>query len=119
MFWIRSGLHSISISDWLTAAPAVMADPPAALEDARQAMLDALGPAGARKRPSLSLRIRTAQSATALWDVRSELMTIASQLHGESEGRKRLAHVTGLFESLLPAASGGRKRKAALAGARH
>ena len=23
MFWIRSGLHSISISDWLTAGPAV------------------------------------------------------------------------------------------------
>jgi hypothetical protein len=23
MFWIRSGLHSISISDWLTAGPVV------------------------------------------------------------------------------------------------
>jgi hypothetical protein len=120
MSWIRSGLHGISISNWFTAAPVAVADPSLALEEARQAMLDALGAAGARKRPSLSLRIRTGPNAAVLWELRPELMMIASQLHGEVEGRKRLARVTSLFESLLPVASGGSKRKsAALARARH
>ena len=36
MFWIRSGLHSISISDWLTAGPAIADTPSATLEDARK-----------------------------------------------------------------------------------
>jgi hypothetical protein len=122
MFWIRSGFHgiSMSISDWLTAAPAVAADPSVALEGARRAMLEALGQAGARQRATLEVRIRMASNAQVLWELRPELMTIASQLHGELEGRKRLAHVTSLFESLLTVAASGRKRRpVALAGARH
>src|SRR5207253_11182906 len=94
MFWIRSGLHSISISDWLTAGPAVAADPSCALEDARQALQDALGDAGARKRATLALRIRTAPDLHSLWELRPELMMVVSQLFGESVGRKSLDDAT-------------------------
>src|SRR3954467_9563100 len=87
MFWIRSGLHSISISDWLTAGPAVAADPSAALEDARDAMLDALGDTGRRKRAMLALRIGSAPDAHSLWELRPDLMTVASQCYGEAEAR--------------------------------
>jgi hypothetical protein len=105
MFWIRSGLHSISISDWLTAGPAVAADPAADMEDAREAMLDALGEAGAKKRAALALKIRAAQDVQSLWSLRSDLMTTVSQIHGESEGRRRLAAVTAQFDGLVPAAA--------------
>ena len=105
MFWIRSGLHSISISDWLTAGPAVAADPAAGIEDARESMLEALGEAGARKRAALALKIRSAPDVQSLWSLRGDLMTIVSQLHGESEGRRRLAAVTAQFDGLLPVAA--------------
>jgi hypothetical protein len=104
MFWIRSGLHSISISDWLTAGPTVADDPSAAIEDARQAMLEALGEAGAKKRASLALMIRTAADARSLWELRSELMTVVSQLYGEAEGRRKLAAASEPFQGLLPQA---------------
>jgi hypothetical protein len=104
MFWIRSGLHSISISDWLTAGPAVAADPSSALEDARQAMHEALGEAGAKKRATLALRIRNAPDLHSLWELRPELMTIISQLYGETEGRRRLVTASAPFEGILPQA---------------
>ena len=101
MFWIRSGLHSISISDWLTAGPAVAADPGAAVEDVRQAMLDALGETGSKKRATLSLKIRCAPDVQSLWALRAELMTAVSQLHGEAEARRRLAAATSAFHGLV------------------
>ena len=117
MFWIRSGLHSISISDWLTAGPVVVPDPSELLDDAREAMLDALGPQGSRKYATLTLRVRRAPDAQSLWALRPDLMNVTCQLFGEGEARKRLARVTTYFESLLPMASGPRKRKAAGVGA--
>ncbi|MEJ6023267.1 hypothetical protein [Ramlibacter sp. PS4R-6] len=112
MFWIRSGLHSISISDWLTAGPAVAADP-AALDEARRALQEALGEAGSKKRPTLALKIRHAPDARGLWELRADVMTVVSQLYGEAEGRRRLARATPAFASLLPQArsltSGKRK----------
>lgn len=116
MFWIRSGLHSISISDWLTAGPAVAADPSAAIDDARQAMLDALGDTGATKRATLALRIRAARDIHSLWNLRTDLMTATSQLYGESEARKRLATASAAFEGLLPQARPltSRRRKHAM-----
>jgi hypothetical protein len=105
MFWIRSGLQSMSISDWLTAGPVVVADPSAALEEAREAMLDALGDAGGRRRLSILMRIQKAADARALWELRSEVMNAVSQADGEAEGRRRLAQVTPCFDGLLPAAS--------------
>ena len=112
MFWIRSGLHSISISDWLTAGPAPAPDPSAALRDAREAMLDALGEAGGRTRATLQLRIRNARDARDLWHLRPALMDAVAQMHGEWEGRKRLAEVTQKFEQLLPEARAGRRGRA-------
>jgi hypothetical protein len=114
MFWIRSGLHSISISDWLTAGPAVVPDSGAALEDAREAMLDALGDAGARKNATLALKIRKAPDFHSLWAVRPELMTAISRQSGEAEARRKLAEVTTHFETVFPGATRKRKMRASL-----
>ena len=117
MFWIRSGLHSMSISDWLTAGPTVAAEQSTLLDDVRDAMLDALGAAGEKKRPLLEARIRTARDAHTLWALRTELMTVVAQLHGEGEARARLASVTTQFEGLLPLAA-RKRRTGGLAAAR-
>jgi hypothetical protein len=117
MFWIRSGLHSISISDWLTAGPAVMPDPLPTIGDAREAMLDALGTQGERKYATLTLRIRKAPDAQSLWALRPDLMNAACQLFGEGEACKRLGRVTTHFETLLPVAAASSKRKTAGVGA--
>jgi phage baseplate assembly protein W len=105
MFWIRSGLQSMSISDWLTAGPAVAAEPSATLEDAREAMLDALGETGGRRRLTILLRIQKASDARDLWELRTDVMNAVAQAHGEWEGRRRLEHVTACFEGLLPVAA--------------
>jgi hypothetical protein len=105
MFWIRSGLQSISISDWLTAGPAVAADPANGLEDAREALFEALGDAGGRKRATLQLRIRNAADVHVLWALRPEIMEAVAHLYGEAEGRKRLARATDRFEGLVPASA--------------
>lgn len=104
MSWFRSGLPSISISDWLAAAPDA-AEPAHGLEDVRQAMFDALGEAGGRKRAMLLLRIRLAPDVHSLWALRPEVMQAVSHMHGESEGRRRLALATEKFEGLLPEAA--------------
>ncbi|HUR88239.1 MAG TPA: hypothetical protein VMZ74_04050 [Ramlibacter sp.] len=117
MFWIRSGLHSISISDWLTAGPAVVPDPVETIGDAREAMLGMLAPQGERKYATLALRIRKAPDVHSLWALRPDLMNAACQLYGEGEARKRLVRVTAHFETLLPAAATPRKRKASGVGA--
>jgi len=116
MFWIRSGLHSISISDWLTAGPAVVPDPVEILADARDAMLDVLAGLGEKKHATLALRIRKAPDMHSLWAIRADLMTAACQLFGEGEARKRLAQVTTHFEGFMPAAT-ARKRKTVGVGA--
>jgi len=110
MFWIRSGLHSISLSDWLTAGPMVVGDTTGALADVRDAMLDVLGTAGERKFAALALRIRQAEDALSLWALRPDLMTAACRLYGEAEGRRRLADLSPHFEALVPGASGSRAR---------
>ena len=105
MFWIRSGLQGMSISDWLTAGPAVAADPANGLEDAREALIEALGEAGGRKRAALLHRIANAPDVHALWAIRPEVMAAVSHESGESEGRRRLARATRKFEGLVPAAA--------------
>ena len=116
MFWIRSGLHSISISDWLTAGPTVTPVAPEPLDDAREAMLDVLGDAGEKKHATLALRIRKAADMHSLWAIRPDLMTAACKLFGESAAHRKLSHVTTYFEGILPAAT-ARKRKTAGVGA--
>ena len=118
MFWIRSGLQSLSISDWLTAGPAIVDAPANDIEDARAAMLDALGDAGGRRRESLLRRISHAADAHVLWALRPDVMEAVSHMHGESEGRRRLALATEKFTGLVPAAAltmPGRKHRIASA----
>jgi hypothetical protein len=117
MSWIRSGLHSISISDWLTAGPAVVPDACETLAEARDAMLEVLGAPGEKKHPTLALRIRKAPDLHSLWAMRPDLMTAACKLYGEADARRKLSHVTTHFDGLLPAASGMRRRKTVGAGA--
>jgi hypothetical protein len=105
MSWFRSSLHGMSISDWFTAGPAVAQAPAHGLENVREAMLDALGDAGGSRRATLQLRIRNAPDVHTLWALRPEVMDAVSHLHGESEGRQRLARATATFEGLLPAAA--------------
>lgn len=104
MSWIRSGLHSISIVDWLTAGPAIADEPANDVEDAREALLAALGDAGAERRSILLRRIANAPDIHTLWALRPEVMDAVSQLHGESEGWRRLARATEKFEGLVPGA---------------
>jgi hypothetical protein len=105
MSWFRSGLHGISISDWLAPATASDATPQNGLEDVRDAMLQALGEAGGRKRATLLLRIRIAPDVHSLWALRPDVMQAVAQMHGESEGGRRLARATEKFAGLLPAAA--------------
>jgi hypothetical protein len=104
MRWFRSGLQSLS--GWLTA-PAVGARAASGeqMEAIRDAMLAALGEAGAARRPGLAARIRFCREADTLWALRGELMDVSSQLHGEATARKLLARVTALFDNVVPQAS--------------
>ena len=117
MFWLRSGLHSLSISDWLTTGSAVLSEPSDVLEDARDALLEVLGADARKKNSRLVLRIEGAQDAQSLWALRPDLMNAASRLYGEAEARRRLAQATVHFDTLLPTATGARRRRAAGVGA--
>lgn len=105
MRWFRSGLQSLS--GWLTPPrlPAAFAAASAGqLAAIRQAMLAALGEAGAAHRPRLAARIRFCRDTDTLWALRSALMDASSQLYGESRARELLERVTVLFDGVLPAA---------------
>ena len=104
MRWFRSGLQSLS--GWL-ASPVMRAATASGrqLEEIREAMLAALGDAGAARRPRLAARIRLSREADTLWALRGELMDVSSQLYGESNARQLLGRVTALFDGVLPLAS--------------
>jgi hypothetical protein len=113
MSWFRCSLysisHGISMSDWLAPGPAATATPTNGLEDVREAMLEALrdvpDAAGGRQRTALLLRIRNAPDVHSLWALRPDVMQAVSQMHGESEGRRRLARATEKFDGLLSPAA--------------
>ena len=114
MFWIRSALQGISISDWLTPAPVAAPDPADALEDARDALHKALAASGCGSK-QLEMRIRTAPDLHSLWALRPEVMTALSRAFGEREARRQLAAITTCFEGLLPAAAPRARRMPASA----
>ena len=118
MFSLRSGFYSLSISDWLTPAPAAAPHPGQALDEARGAMLAVLGDAGRNTNARLARRIALARDAQSLWAMRPELMTAASKLVGEAEAHRKVLAATEHFESLLPALAGSRRRRAPLTGVR-
>jgi hypothetical protein len=75
-------------------------------------MLDALGPAGAARRPALAARIRVSRELEALWALRTELMMALAQAQGESHAHGVLKQVTASFEGLLPHTSQARQMRA-------
>ena len=100
--WIRSGLNSISGF----FMPAAQLQPPAAperVEAIRRSMLDALGGPGAARHSRLALRIRVAQQAQLLWDLRGDLMNAACVQYGESRARSLMARVDAEFNGAVPA----------------
>jgi hypothetical protein len=119
MFWNRCGLQGMSISGWLThSVPEATTESPHTLEEARAAMLEALGEAGGHRREILQLRIRKVADARSLWELRPALMQAVASIHGEWEGRRRLARVTEKFEGLVPHARASRHRGGPFAAAR-
>lgn len=118
MFFLRSGFHGLSVSDWLTPGPAALPGPSDLLEEARDAMLAVLGDAGRKKNARLALRIAGARDAHSLWATRPDLMTATSRLLGEAEAHRRLVAASVHFDSLLPGVTGSRRRRAPLTGPR-
>lgn len=77
--------------------------PAQALQHIRQAMLESLLAAGLRQPSRLSTRIRYCRDPRALWELRSELMQALAAQCGEARAREEIAHVTTLFDGLVPA----------------
>jgi hypothetical protein len=73
-----------------------------ALEDIREAMLEALGPSASREEPQLSRRVRYAKDLDALWYLRGELMQVLARRQGERSAARQLAQISAMFEGLLP-----------------
>ena len=68
----------------------------------RQSMRDCLGNSGAIRFPQLVRKISFTSDPLALWYARSDLMGALCALHGEAVARAHLAHLTHLFEGLVP-----------------
>jgi len=97
--WLNAGWSSIS--GWLAQLerPRPKARPQD-LERARQAMLDALGEAGAAANARLQRRIRYAGELEGLWYLRSDLMAALAHRHGEAQAHIMLQPITALFRNL-------------------
>lgn len=76
----------------------------AAEDDIREAMVDLLGPAGARQFPNLVRCIRCAEDVQSLWYLRGDLMGAVAASRGEMIARDMIASITAQFQGLLPAA---------------
>ena len=73
-----------------------------ALGDIQEAMLGALGEAGAKKFAVVSRRIQYASDLQALWYLRGDLMAALAALHGEGHAREAIRDISGQFHGLLP-----------------
>ncbi len=111
MDWIRSGLDSLT--GWLAPPPVRVAGSVEQVDAIRNAMLAALGEAGAAQRPGLATRIRFCRHADTLWDLRGELMDISSLQHGEAHARRMLETVSRLFDGLSLQNAGGERDRSA------
>jgi hypothetical protein len=71
----------------------------------RQAMLDCLsGLSLSRDLQRVRGRVLYASDPMVLWYLRGDLMTLLSGTRGEVYARTKLAHITALFQGLLPRA---------------
>lgn len=101
MSWKKSKFASSLIS-LLLEAPA---DPrvESGIEDIREAMLEALRDAPPSDELAMAVgRLRCAPHVRALWYLRSDIMTLLAGHCGEALARERVAHITGMFQGLLP-----------------
>ena len=99
MRWIKPVLKN-SLTAALGAPAAV--SPEADVEQARSALLHALGEEGARLNPRLRHRLRHQGDPQALWYARSEVMAVLSQLHGEAHAVRVVQRLTPVFRGLVP-----------------
>lgn len=99
MRWIKPSLrHSISA----LLGHEIRKHSPESLEPVRQAMLSALGEAGAQANPRLKHRLMYVHDAHALWYARAEMVAVLSRLHGEARAVDAVRNLTPVFEGLLP-----------------
>ncbi len=99
MRWIKPSLrHSISAM----LGNDVRKHSPELLEPVRQAMLSALGEAGAKANPRLKHRLMYVHDPHALWYARAEMVAVLSQLHGEAKAVDVVRSLTPIFNGLLP-----------------
>jgi hypothetical protein len=75
-----------------------------ALEDIREAMLDALGVSVAVAASKTELRVTYASDLQDLWYLRGDLMAAIAAVHGEAVARCKLDQISDMFRGLLPKA---------------
>lgn len=75
---------------------------PQSLEPVRQAMLKALGDDGSKLSPELRRRLSYLPDAHGLWYARSEMVSVLSQLHGETRAIDTVRALSPAFAGLLP-----------------
>lgn len=73
-----------------------------ALENIRQAMLEALGNEAQNSHPVVQLRITYANEIQDLWYLRGDVMAALAALQGEAAARAKLAPISEMFRGLLP-----------------
>ncbi|MDB5749617.1 MAG: hypothetical protein JWP65_38 [Ramlibacter sp.] len=73
-----------------------------ALGDIQEAMLTALGQAGAKSFPGVARRIQYADDLQTLWYLRGDLMAALADLHGEVHARETMRDISAQFQGMLP-----------------
>jgi hypothetical protein len=73
-----------------------------AIGEIQEAMLEALGPGGAKSFPAVSRRIMYAPDLQALWYLRGDLMGALAAVHGEAQARRIIQDISDQFDGLLP-----------------
>ena len=110
MSWKKSKFASSLMSLFGESAPDLK--PERRIKDIRQAMLDCLAGLGeSNELARVWARVLYAADIQALWYLRSEMMTLLASLLGESSAHAHLAHITGMFNGLLPAAQASRPNR--------
>jgi hypothetical protein len=91
-----------SIYGLLSGSPRPTRDVEDATGEIQEAMLVALGAAGATAFPNVARRIQFAPDLQALWYLRGDLMGAIASLHGEQHAREIIKDLSSDFEGLLP-----------------
>lgn len=68
----------------------------------RNAMLDALSATAAGPYSVIRLRVTYAQDLQDLWYMRSEVLEAVAAVDGEAVARRKLVHISQMFNGYLP-----------------